>query len=251
MIIYLTLGENLNMQTMFGGNLKMNRGNEVIKLSTIKEQVYEIIKGKILSGEIKPGDWLQESKLAQNLNVSRSPVREALKELVGEGILENIPNKGVFVKILNKKDIYNIFEFRETMEKFAIEKAVDLATVEDVEALDKLYLRLVEIYNKNDVSEYCKIDTELHNILFAMSNNEIIYNIVNNVFPLLQPFRIISLSREGRFKESLEEHKGIIEGIKERNFEKAWRYDSIHLKLARDVIIDYLDNLNKNDTTIR
>ena len=95
-------------------------GKEPIKLATIKEQVYEIIKDKILSGELKSGDWLQESKLAESLNVSRSPVREALKELVGEGLLENIPNKGVFVKTLSIKDIYNIFEFREVMEKYAI-----------------------------------------------------------------------------------------------------------------------------------
>ncbi|MEL7606323.1 GntR family transcriptional regulator [Sedimentibacter saalensis] len=218
--------------------------NEVIKLPTIKEQVYKIIKDKIIAGEIKPGEWLQESKLAKILNVSRSPVREALKELVGEGLLENIPNKGVFVKILSKKDIYNIFEFREVMEKFAIEKSVEVATEEDFEMLDKIYAKLKKKYDKNDVKEYCKLDAELHNMLFTISRNEIISNMVNNVNPLLQPFRTISLSRDGRFKESLEEHRGLVEGIKERNFEKAWKYNNIHLKLARDVIIEYLDSLN-------
>lgn len=223
--------------------------NEAIKLPTIKEQVYKIIKDKIIAGEIKPGEWLQESKLARTLNVSRSPVREALKELVGEGLLENIPNKGVFVKILSKKDIYNIFEFREVMEKFAIERSVELASEEDFEALDKIFLRMKKKYDKNDVNEYCKIDTELHNRLFVMSRNELIFNLVKNVNPLLQPFRTISLSREGRFKESLDEHKGLIEGIKERNCEKACKHNSIHLKLARDVIMDYLDSLNKSDSS--
>jgi DNA-binding GntR family transcriptional regulator len=221
--------------------------NEVIKLPTIKEQVYKIIKDKVIAGEIKPGEWLQESKLAMILNVSRSPVREALKELVGEGLLENIPNKGVFVKILSKKDIYNIFEFREIMEKFAINKAVEIATEEDIALLDKIYARLKKKYDKNDVKEYCKIDTELHNMLFIISRNEIILNMVNNVSPLLQPFRTISLSREGRFKESLEEHRGLVEGIKERNFEKAWKYNNVHLKLARDVIIEYLESLNNSN----
>lgn len=222
--------------------------NEAIKLPTIKEQVYKIIKDKIIGGEIKPGDWLQEIKLAKTLNVSRSPVREVLKELVGEGLLENIPNKGVFVKILRKKDIYNIFEFREVMEKFAIERSVELASEEDFEVLDEIFLKMKKKYDKNDVNEYCKIDTELHNMLFVMSRNELIFNLVKNVYPLLQPFRIISLSRDGRFKESFDEHKGLIEGIKERNYEKAWKYNNIHLKLARDVILDYLDSLNKNNS---
>lgn len=221
-------------------------GKEPIKLSTIKEQVYEIIKDKILSGELKSGEWLQESKLADSLNVSRSPVREALKELVGEGLLENIPNKGVFVKTLNIKDIYNIFEFREVMEKYAVKKSIELLSDEYIKELDEIYLELKEAFDKGDLNEYIKIDTKLHYFLFKMCDNEMINDVVNNVFPLLQPFRIISLSSKGRFDESFDEHKGLIDGIKESDFDKAWEHNKIHLRLARDEIIKHLKTLDEN-----
>lgn len=224
----------------------MNLGRKPIKLPTIKEQIYDIIKENILSGKLKPGEWLQESKLAESLNVSRSPVREALKELVGEGLLENISNKGVFVKKLSVKDIYNIFEFREVMEKYAIKKSIELITDEHIEVLDEIYLKMNETFKKGDVNEYCKIDTKLHYFLFKMCNNELINEVVNNVFPLLQPFRIISLSSKGRFKESFDEHKDLIEGVKEKDFDKAWGANRIHLRLARDEIIKHLKSLDEN-----
>ncbi|MDR7871545.1 MAG: GntR family transcriptional regulator [Tissierellaceae bacterium] len=223
----------------------MNLGTEPIKLPTIKEQVYEIIKENIISGKLKPGEWLQESKLVDSLNVSRSPVREALKQLVGEGLLENIPNKGVFVKTLSIKDIYNIFEFREVMEKYAIKKSIDVFTEDYIEALDEISLNLKEAFEKGDLNEYTKIDTKLHYFLFEMCDNEMINDVVNNVFPLLQSFRIISLNSKSRFEESLEEHNGLIEGIKERNFDKAWGYNKVHLRLARDEIIKHLQSFEK------
>lgn len=224
----------------------MNLRFEQIKLPTIKEQVYEIIKENILTGKLKPGAWLQENKLADSLNVSRSPVREALKQLVGEGLLVNIPNKGVFVKTLSIKDIYNIFEFREVMEKYAIKKSIDLFTDEYGEGLDKIYIDLKDAFEKADLNQYIKIDTKLHYFLFEMCDNEIINNVVNNVFPLLQPFRIISLNSKARFDESFEEHKGLINGIIEGDFDKAWGYNKVHLRKARDEIIKHLESLSKN-----
>lgn len=224
----------------------MNMETEPIKLSTIKEQVYEIIKDKILSGELKPGERLQESKLAELLNVSRSPVREALNELVGEGLLVNIPNKGVFVKKLSIKDIYNIYELREVMEKFAIKKSIELFTDDYGKRLEKIYVDLKEAFEKSDLNEYTKIDTKLHYFLFEMCDNEMISDVINNIFPLIQPFRIISLSSRERFDESFEEHEGLINGIKEGNFEKAWEYNKVHLRLARDEIIKHLKTLDEN-----
>ena len=196
----------------------MNIEIEPIKLPTIKEQVYEIIKDKILSGELKPGEKLIESRLADLLNVSRSPVREVLNELVGQGLLENIPNKGVFVKTLSVKDIYNIFEFREVMEKYAISKTIELLTDEYIVKLDEISLELKETFENNNLNDYIKIDTKLHYSFFKMCDNDLIDDVVNNVFPLLQPFRIISLSSKKRFDESYDEHKGLIESIKEGNF---------------------------------
>ena len=225
----------------------MDTNNNIIRPVTIKEQVYSMLRDKILNGTIKPGEWLQEKKLAEMFNVSRSPIREVLIELVGEGLLENIPNKGVFVKTLNEKDIYNIFEIREILEEYAIRKSVELATEEDINRLKELYERLEKAYYDGNVYEYSKVDTLLHEMIISFSDNKILSEIANNLYPQIQSFRIISLHDQKRYEESFIEHKGLIEGIIERNFEKAWQYDSIHLKLARDKIIEHIKSLKIED----
>lgn len=214
--------------------------NNTNKIVTIKEQVYDIIKELILSGMAKPGDWLQETKLANELNVSRSPVREALKQLVGEGILENIPNKGVFVRVLSEKDIIDIFEVRLTLEKYALKKTIEFITLEKKSVFQDIYDKLEENFNNNNVSEYCKIDTKFHDMFFYFSNNMIAYNVNKNTFSMMQPFRIISLRGKQRFKDSLREHKGMTDAIKEEDFKKAWNFNKTHLTLAKNEILKYI-----------
>lgn len=210
------------------------------QITTIKEQVYNVIKDNILNGYFKPGEKLQEKRIAEDLNVSRSPVREAIKELIGEGLLESIPNKSIYVKKLSNKDIIDIFEFRSMIEKYAIDKTILNLTEEKIKRLDELLEELEESYKANDFHEYCQVDVSIHNEIILMSENMVVYNAIKNIFSLMQPFRIISLHSPKRFDESFFEHKEILEGIKEKNFERAWNANSTHLKLAKEEIIEYL-----------
>ena len=91
-------------------------------ISTIKDQVYEVIKENILNEHFKPGQRIQELEIAKQLQVSRSPVRSAINELIGEGLLESIPNKSVRVRKLSQKEIVDTFEFRLIIEKYAVKK---------------------------------------------------------------------------------------------------------------------------------
>ena len=221
----------------------MKLSNKISRPITIKEQLYDMIKEQILNGTIKPGEWLQEKKLAEIYNVSRSPIREVLIELVGEGLLENLPNKGIFVKTLSSRDIYNIFEIRQVLEEYAISKAVQVATAEDIENLKQIKRDLEEAYYNCDVNEYSRIDTIIHNTIFSISGNDILEEVVDHLYPRIQSFRIISLYNKRRYEESFLEHKGILEGIIERDYDKAWRYGSTHLKLARNEIINHINSL--------
>lgn len=211
----------------------MDMPSNIKKISTIKQQVHDIIKENILNGTFPQGEWLQEKKLAEMLNVSRSPVREALKELVGEGLLEDIPNKGVFVRKFTIKDIVNIFELREVLEQYATKKIIEEASDEDIQKLVDLFNEMEDSYNKGDLYDYYRIDTIFHSMLFEMCQNDILNNMVSGILPIIQPSKINHKDGMARFKKSLEEHRGIVKGIKERDFEKAWKYQKTHLKLAR------------------
>jgi DNA-binding GntR family transcriptional regulator len=217
--------------------LKRNRINQI---TTIKEQVYNVIKDNILNGHFKPGEKLQEKKIAEDLNVSRSPVREAIKELIGEGLLESIPNKSITVKKLSNKDIIDIFEFRSMIEKYSINKTISSLTEEKINRINELLKELEDTYNANDLHAYCQVDVNMHNEIIFMSENMVVYNAIKNIFSLMQPFRIISLHSKKRFEESFLEHKEILEGIKEKDFERAWKANSNHLKFAKEEILKYL-----------
>ncbi|WDV46188.1 GntR family transcriptional regulator [Clostridiaceae bacterium M8S5] len=208
---------------------------------TIKEQVYNIVKENILNGNFKPGERLQEKKIAEQLNVSRSPVREVLKELIGEGLLESIPNKSIRVRKLSKKDIIDIYELRYVMEKYALQKTIENLTEDKIKLLDEILDKMEKSYSEGNFNEYCKTDVQLHDQILVMSENKVAYNAFKNIFSLMQPFRIISLHNKKRFEESFNEHKMIIEGIKEKDFSKSWKYNSHHLKYAKEQILKYLE----------
>ena len=108
----------------------MEKINTPIRHTTIKEQVYETLKQGILSGAFQPGEWLQEAKIAKSLSVSRSPVREALQQLLGDGLAVNVPNKGVYVKKITTKDMQDIFEVRMCFETIGIQKSAQNLTDE-------------------------------------------------------------------------------------------------------------------------
>ena len=113
-------------------------------IMTMKHQIYQILKKEICDGNFPPGQWLQEKELAEKLNVSRSPVREALKQLVDEGLAIEYPNKGVFVKEFTVKDIEEIYEVRILLESYAIKNSVKTITTSNIRELMEILHKLTK-----------------------------------------------------------------------------------------------------------
>lgn len=218
--------------------------NNINGIATIKEQVYTIIKQKILEGIYKPGTRVLENKTSQELNISKSPIREALKELSGEGLVEILPNKGVFVKKLTQKDILEILDFRMLIEKYSIRQVIKQAPDYHLNELKLLYEKMKKVHNDNNQNEYAKVDAKFHDTIYKLSGNSLIYKMASNVFYLFQPFRVLSLNSEKRYNESLIEHKKIIDGIFSRDFPKAWAIAKRHLELANIEVINFLKKID-------
>jgi DNA-binding GntR family transcriptional regulator len=142
--------------------------------NTIKQQVYQIIKDQICKGIYSPGKWLQEKELANEFRVSRSPVREALRQLASDGLVVEVPHKGVFVKKLTPKDIEDIFDVRLLLESYAIDRIPQHLNEENKAALKACLDDLINAYNENDLNLYIEHDTRLHNMLIDMSGNNLI-----------------------------------------------------------------------------
>lgn len=210
---------------------------------TIKQQVYQIIKDQICKGNYSPGKWLQEKELANEFKVSRSPVREALRQLASDGLVIEIPHKGVFVKKITPKDIEDIFDIRVLLESYAIRKAYDNLTEENKNSLLQFVSELTQAHQEGNLHLYIELDTKLHNMIIDMGGNSVLKTTYEKVHSMIQQFRIYSLTGQQRFDESVIEHQGIVNGIISGKVDEADQINKTHLTLAKEKIQEHITNL--------
>ena len=210
------------------------------RVETIKEQVYHILKDSICNGEFEANERLQEVDLAEKLNVSRSPIRDALRLLVADGLAVEIPNKGVYVKSFSEKDIEDIFDFRLMLECQAVKNISDNLSEKNAVKLNNLLSDIEEAFNENDIVKYTKADCDLHNGIMELCGNELIKATYLQLSSMISQFRIYSLADPKRFVASLSEHREIVTSILQRNPEVTKQAIEVHLTRAKDDIKDHI-----------
>ncbi len=213
-----------------------------VQIVTIRQQVYQILREEILNGSLQEGQWLQELEISRRLGVSRSPVREALRELSADGLVSEIPNKGVFVRTFTTKDIEEVFEVRVLLENHAIESLYRLSD-NDRMRLEETIKELRSAYEDGDRRLYIRKDSELHKLFISLSGNELLHSMYERVDCVIQRFRIYSLEEEKRFSDSLDEHERIVSYILEGRLLEATQVNREHLRLARDGILAHIKNM--------
>ena len=214
-------------------------------ISTIKDQVYDVIKENILNEHFKPGQRIQELEIAKQLQVSRSPVRSAINELIGEGLLESIPNKSVRVRKLSRKEIVDTFEFRLIIEKYAVKRVAAIMSEELSGKLDAYRKRFEAFKEGGSLREYVVLDSEFHEFLVSSAGNAVILESLQKVGMLIMPFRVISLSSDSRFRESIDEHERVIDALITGDGAKAWDICRTHLILAKEEIVRSLEAMGE------
>ncbi len=213
---------------------------EVKHIKTIRDQVYQILRDEICAGKYAPGSWLQETELTEYLGVSRSPVREALRRLVADGLLMEIPNKGVFVKEFTCRDIDEIFDMRVMLESYAIRKSRSRMTSARLQKLFDILEELEHTHAAQELAVYTQSDEILHNRIVELSENSLVISTYDRVRSMNQQFRVLSLSSHRRFDESLEEHRQIVQSLAVGDVETACATNTRHLELACQCIKEHL-----------
>lgn len=211
-------------------------------VSTIRTQVYDIIKQNICEGVYTPGQRLQETELAAALKVSRSPIREALRQLASDGLVVEFPNRGVFVKEFTAHDIQEVFDVRVLLESYAIRHSAAHMTPERMEELMGYLDQLVHFHEQGELEEYIRVDAMLHQAIIRLGGNSVVEEMYDRVHSLIQRFRIYSLISKQRFDESVQEHRTVVHCLLTGNTEEADRVNQAHLALARDKIGEYLNS---------
>lgn len=204
----------------------------------LREIVFEALREVILNGQLKPGERLMEVQLAEEMGVSRTPVREAIRKLELEGFVVMIPRKGAYVSDLSTKDIADVFEIRSALETLAAVLACDRITNEELEELERILIKVADCVAANDLEKLVEADTQFHDVLYKASRNSRLVQIISNLRENIQRFRAISMGTPGRMRETFEEHKQLVEAITERNAELARRIAQEHIDNAENRMME-------------
>lgn len=202
----------------------------------LRDQIFSSLRRDIIEGKYQKGDILVESEIAKNFGVSRTPIREVLRQLELEGLVESVPNKGVFVQGISHEDIKDIYEIRTVLEGLAGRRAAENITQEQIELL-KETCDLMEFYTEKDnMEKVAKYNTRFHEIIFEASNSRFLKNMLNLLQDYVTKMRRHSLKQPGRALKALEEHKAILSALESRDAALASKLLTEHVKNSSKIL---------------
>ena len=198
--------------------------NKQFKHQSLSDKVAEYLKREIFLENYQGGDHILEAKVAKELDVSRAPVREAIKELEKEGLIETIPRKGSFVASFNEEDIREVFEIRIILESRMMEIIIDndLLNQEDFNHLENLIEEMLVIVEKKipedeKVVELNEKDIAFHKYLWEKTNRKFTQRILKMIHNQLKLAMIIDARKEDSLEESAREHYSILKNLKNKD----------------------------------
>ena len=201
------------------------------KTVSLSDQVFLHLENDILSGKYSRGEILTETKLSAEMGVSRTPIREALRRLEQEHLIEET-GKGSVVIGITEKDLSDIFLIRGQLEGMAAALAAENRTEEQLNELREV-LELQEFYLTKQNSDQIRLmDNRFHEILYKISGSHVFYNTLLPLHKKVQKYRKVSLQSQSRANESVAEHREILNAIISRDAEAAERFTSQHVKNA-------------------
>lgn len=211
-----------------------------IKLDSYKplrELVCENIRQAIIDGTFSPGERLMEIQLADEMGVSRTPVREAIRKLELEGFVVMIPRRGTYVADISIRDITEIYEIRTCLDVLAAGLAAERITDEELETLNRHLVEFGTAIAENDMEKIVEVDTAFHEVLYMASRNARLHSIINNLREQVTSIRGRSMSYPGRLTETMDEHRALVDSIASRDVERAQNAARIHLENAEHTLM--------------
>ncbi len=210
------------------GESKINQ--EVSDKYSLRGRVFQVIREKILSGEYKHGEELKETALASELGVSRTPVREALRQMELEGLVKIIPNKGASVIGITAEDMEDIYSMRSLLEGLCAGFAAERINEEQLDKLEEIaYLTDFHV-KKGNLEKLYELDNQFHEVMYEASGSRMLKHVLSDFHHYVERVRKASLLSPGRSQMFNEEHKAILEAIREKDRGKAERLANAHMK---------------------
>jgi len=187
------------------------------KHQTLRERILETIRDAIIAGALKPGEKVAEPELAERFGISRTPIREAFRQLESEGYLTVIPRKGAVVVSFSQRDVEEFYAIKSILEGYAARKACEKLTPREVEKLQSINEKLRHLAQESDIKHFFKVHNDFHDLFIKAADNDKLNELITSLVGKFQRLRIASLSLPGRMKVSVLEHEKIIEAFRNRD----------------------------------
>lgn len=211
--------------------------------NSLSGRVFQSIRDGILNGKYKERDELREVTIGKELGVSRTPVREALRQLELEGLVTIIPNKGAYVTGISEKDVNDIFEIRFLLEGLCARWATENITTEALDQLEEIIL-LSEFHMKRgsiSSEQITELDGRFHLVLYEACQSRILSHVLTDFHKYVLVARKSSMVSEERARKSIREHKQILRAIRDKDADMAEQ-------LANEHILHVMQNLQKQES---
>ena len=193
------------------------------------ELVYQKLREDILNGYYKHGDELREAAVGKEIGVSRTPVREALRQLELEGLVTMVPNRGAFVNGISEQDVQDIYLIRARLEGLCARMAAERIDESTLEEMEETMLLTAFHEQQGHYDQLFKLDSRFHNLLYEACKSKILEHELKIFHQYVQQVRKNALQKEARAEQSTKEHLAVMEAVKAHDADEADRLETRHI----------------------
>jgi DNA-binding GntR family transcriptional regulator len=207
----------------------------------LHDEITNQLRDMIVEGGLKPGQKVPEPELCQRFGVSRTPLREALKVLAAEGILQLLPNRGAVVAKITDEEIEQIFPIMGALEALAGELACERMTVEDLEKLRRLHKAMIGHYRRSEWLSYSKLNRAIHEAVFAAAGNPSLSALYQQLIIRIHAIRFVAKKSPARWRQAVDEHEEMMEALERRDARKLARVMKVHLRNKAEMVKETME----------
>lgn len=216
-----------------------------IPRAALHEQVAQRLRQMLVENQIAPGAKLNERELSEVLQVSRTPLREAIKMLAAEGLVELLPNRGAIAVELTEADVLNTFEVMAGLEALSGELAAQRITDAELAEIRAMHFEMLAAYTRRDLPAYYRLNSQIHRAINTAAKNGVLTATYNQVNARLQALRFRSNQDEAKWKQAMAEHDRMIDALGKRDAPAMRKVLGEHLDHKRDVVVEQLRQASK------
>ena len=216
-----------------------------LKRESLREAVIKLIEEALLNGELQPGDRIVEADLAQRAGISRGPVREAVRQLVGEGILVSYPSRGTFVTQWTPQAVEEAYTLRTVLERFAIQEAIKRVTPEEIAQLQATVDEMDHSAKLNDLRSLVRLDVQFHEQLYALSGHALLQRTLSQLRRQLYCLLAMDRGFAKHRHEIVADHQSIVDALKAGDATAAGEVIAAHILAAGAEVVEQVRGWSK------